>query len=177
MSPSYILVLVFLFAMPVLSQNWVALRQKDEASWAQKTGLAPAAIHRMWQSSSHFADEKDDDSRIELLDTESFASRNQILMVTSAGEPRCLTLTVFSNTAEVLKLWGTDSTPEGRGLCDKLGLSARFTMNQHGIEMIVPLDRHSVRSSYADVEHWHYRWTGKTYLASDKSLELKSIPH
>jgi hypothetical protein len=152
------------------------LRQEDEASWAQKTGLAPAAIHRMWLSSSHFADEKDDDSRIELLDTKSLAGLKQILMVTSAGEPRCLTLTVFSNGAEVLKLWSTDSTPEGRGLCDKLGLSARFTMNQHGIEIIVPLDRHSVRSSYADVEHCHYRWAGKTYLASDKSLELESIP-
>jgi len=44
------------------------------------------------RSTSHFADEQDDDSRIELLDVKSFADRNQILLVTSAGEPRCLTL-------------------------------------------------------------------------------------
>jgi hypothetical protein len=97
-------------------------------------------------------------------------------MVTSSGVPRCLTFIVFANSTEFLKLWTADSTPEGRGICDKVGLPATFTLNERDIEVIVPLDRHSVRSSYADVEHWHYHWTGKTYLASDKSLELDSIP-
>ena len=75
--------------LPVYAQNWLVLHHEEEEKWAKKTGLSSVAVHRLWRSTSHFADEQDDDSHIELLDTKSLADRNQILLVTSAGEPRC----------------------------------------------------------------------------------------
>ena len=169
---------IVIAVLPVYAQNWLVLHQEDEVKWAKKTGLSSGAIHRLWRSTSHFADEQDDDSHIELLDIKSFADRNQILLVTSAGEPRCLTLTVFSNATGFLKQWSADSTPEGYGFCDKLGLSARIAVtDKRGIEVIVPLERlRGYRASHADVAHWPYHWTGKTYSAGQKSLHLEYIP-
>jgi len=172
----WVLTATVVLLVPALGQDSTSLRRDREASWAKKTGLPTSVIHQMWRSPSHFADEQDDDSQIELLDPKSLANRNQILLVTSAGEPRCLTLSVFSNAAGFLKLWSADATPDGRGLCDKLGLSARVAPTDRGIEVIIPVGRHSPTASHADVERWPYRWTGKTYSAGTKSLELEYIP-
>jgi len=161
--------------LPLYGQSLIVLHRDEEAHWAKKTGLSALVVHRLWRSTSHFADEQDDDSRIELLDTKALAHRNQILLVTSAGIPRCLTLTVFSNAAGFSKVWSADSTPEDRGFCDKLGIAARFTVDKRGLEVIVPVDRHSPGASQADVEHWPYRWSGETYLAGEKSIELEYI--
>jgi hypothetical protein len=162
--------------LPLYAQDWISLHREDEAKWARKTGMSPFAINRLWRSTSHFADEQDDDSRIELLDTTSFANRNQVLLVTSAGEPRCLTLTVFSKSTGFLKVWSEAQTPDGHGFCDNLGIPVRFTLSDRGIEVIVPRERHSPRASHADVEHYPYRWSGKTYLAGTKWLGLEFIP-
>jgi hypothetical protein len=163
--------------LPLYAQDWLVLHHADEAKWAKKTGLSSGTIHRLWRSTSHFADEQDDDSHIELLDIKSLADRNQILLVTSAGEPRCLTLTVFSKATGFMKAWSADSTPDGHGLCDKLGLPARLAVTGGGIEVIVPLERlRGPRAVHADVEHWPYHWTGKTYSAGEKSLYLEYIP-
>jgi hypothetical protein len=160
----------------VHAQNSVVERQENEAKWAKRTGLSSSTIHRLWRSISHFADEQDDDSQIEMLDANSLADRNQLLLVTSAGEPRCLTLAVFSKASGFMKVWSADSTPEGHGFCDNLGLLARFTVTERGIEVVVPVERHSPRASHADVEHWVYHWTGKTYSPGEKSMQLEYIP-
>jgi hypothetical protein len=69
---------------------------------------------------SHFADELDDDSRIDMVDVDSLASRNQLLLVTSAGVKDCITATVFLTGSKrnfFRKLWSIDQTPNGTGFC------------------------------------------------------------
>jgi hypothetical protein len=166
---------VVLALLPLYGQDFIVLHRDEEAHWAAKTGLSPLVVHRLRRSISHFADEQDDDSHIELLDTKALADRKQVLLVTSAGIPRCLTLTAFSNAAGFPKVWSADSTPEGRGFCDKLGIAVRFTIDMGGLEVVVPVDRHSPKASHADVEHWPYHWTGQTYSAGEKSLALEYL--
>src|ERR1700757_1603368 len=98
-----------------------------EAKWATATDLPVQTVHRLWRSISHFADESDDDSQIVLVDTRSLADRNQLLMVTAAGLPTCLTVAVFSATVGIAKtagnlLWSESSTPDGNGFCEMLGI-------------------------------------------------------
>lgn len=158
---------VFFAVLTIVSalhaQDWISRHREDEARWARKTGVPPSVVHRLWRASSHFADEQEDDSEIELPDTTSFAERNQVLLVTSAGEPRCLTLTVFSTGARFLKVWSADQTPDGNGFCDNLSIPVRLTVGKDRIEIAVPRERLSPRSSHVEVEHYHYRWTGKSY--------------
>jgi hypothetical protein len=176
MRRGFALTAILAILLPLHAQDWISLHRDDEAKCAKTTGMSSFAIHRLWLSTSHFADEQDDDSHIELLDTTTLSDRNQVLMVTSAGEPRCLTLTVFSKAAGFLKVWSVDHTPGGHGLCDNLGLPARFSVSERRIELIVPRERHGPRASHADVEHYEYHWSGKTYLVSQKSLWLENIP-
>ncbi len=48
--------------------NWAQVHREDEAKWAHNTGLPPSVIHGLWRTSSHYADEADDDLRIELVE-------------------------------------------------------------------------------------------------------------
>jgi len=158
------------------AQDWISNHREDEARWAKKTGLSTFTIHRLWRSTSHFADEQDDDSQIELLDVTSLSQRNQILLVTSAGEPRCLTLTVFSKAAGFLKVWNESQTPDGHGFCENLGIPARFKVSERAIEVVVARERLGPRSSHADVAHFPYHWTGKTYFVGEKQSTTEFIP-
>src|SRR5262245_20941035 len=159
--------------LPMHAQNWTSLHREDEERWAKRTGLSSLEIHRLWRASSHFADEEDDDSQIALLDIKSLADENHILLATAAGEPRCLTLTVFSKANGLAKVWSADTTPDGRGFCDNLGLDVRLAARNRRIEVIVPLGLHSPHASHADVAHYMYSWSGKTYLAGETYLTLE----
>jgi len=162
--------------LPVHAQNRLNLRHEDEVEWAKKTGLSSVAVHQLWRSTSHFADEQDDDSHIELLDSKSLTDRNQILLVTSAGEPRCLTVTVFSKATGFMKVWAADSMPDADGFCDKLGLPARVAVTERGIEVIVPLERLSPGASHADVEHRVYHWTGRLICRARNRCAWNTFP-
>jgi len=100
----------------------------DIAQWAGKTGLPVATVHHLWRSASHFDDENDDDSRIVLLDSQSLAFRNQLLMVTSAGIPPCLTVTVFSKAVGNAQVLSESQTPDGRGFCEHRASDLRYTL-------------------------------------------------
>ena len=174
-------VLVFLFisfaGLPLPeAQDWVSHHREDESKWATKTGVPALAIHRMWRALSHFSDEQDDDSHIELLDTTSFAARNQILLITSAGQPRCLALAVFSKATGFLKIWSEEKAPDGHGFCDNLGIAVRCEVRERYIEVIVPGEPISPNASHANIIHYNYHWSGKTYLAAEKWQSLEFIP-
>jgi len=157
-------------------QDWISLHREEEKRWAKQTGMSPAMIHQLWRSTSHFADEADDDSHIELLDATTLAERNQILFVTSAGEPRCLTFTVCSKGTGFLKNWTADHSPSGHGFCDDLGIAVRSTVDERRAEIVAPLGRHSPRASHADVAHYEYRWDGRTYQFVREWVGLEFIP-
>ena len=148
----------------------------DITEWAAKTGLPPSTVHRLWRSASHFADEKDDDSHIVLLDVHALSSRNQWLMVVSAGIPSCLTLTVFSKTAGNPKVWSESDTPEKTGFCEHLGFAPEVTVANGKIVIEVPGDMISEGASHAEVFHYVYTWTGSSYLFADKEDSLRFVP-
>jgi hypothetical protein len=146
-----------------------------EAKWAEASGMPVQTIHRLWRSMSHFADEKDDDSQILLLDAQSLAARNQLLMVTAAGLPTCLTVAVFSKGAGNLKLWSESSVPDGSGFCEVLGIEPQVTVSKGKILVRAAVALHSEHASHADVAEYTYVWTGSTYSFGHKKLSLQSV--
>jgi len=147
-----------------------------EAKWAKTAGLSIQTVHRLWRSTSSFANENDDDSQIVLLDGQSLAERNQLLMATAAGVPACITVTVFSKAAGNLKLWSESSTPDGNGFCEALGIEPKVTVSKGKILIKAPVGMHSKHASHADVAEYTYAWTGKTYTFGYKELSLQFVP-
>ncbi len=142
-------------------------------------GLPAEELRQLRRMASHFADEEDDDSVVEFVDTLSFADLKQVLLVTSAGIPRCLTVTVFTKAATgYVKTWSTAATPAGEPFCDNLGIPAEVKAgSRHSIDVQFPKERHSPTSSHADVIHVRYYWTGETYVLSrDQGIGLEYIP-
>jgi hypothetical protein len=173
MSRGLTVVAILSILLPMHAEDWTSLHREDEERWAKKTGISALEIHRLWRASSHFAEEEDDDSRIAVVDVTSLVDENQILFVTAAGEPRCVTLTVFSKASGFTKVWSADSTPDGHGFCDNLGLEVRVAAKSRRIEVIVPLELHSPNASHADVAHYLYNWSGRSFLAGENWLTLE----
>lgn len=151
-----------------------------EAKWAMATSLPVQTVHRAWRSMSHFADESDDDSQIVLVDTRSLAGRNQLLAVTAAGLPTCLTVAVFS-TVGIAKalgnlLWSESSTPDGNGFCEALGIEPEVTVSKDKILIKAPVGMHSEDASHADVATYTYVWADETYKFGYQQLSLQFVP-
>jgi hypothetical protein len=144
-------------------EDFTAVHQDDFARWSQVTRLSPADIHHMWRSTSHYAEERDDDSSIDLVDVKSLCLRNQILMVTSAGLPQCLTAAVFSRQPTFPKLWQVGQTPGGHGFCDALSSPAKVHVTREG-EIDITTAVSPVESSQPEVHTYAYKWDGKTYV-------------
>lgn len=128
-----------------------------------------------------FADESDDDSQIVLVDTRSLADRNQLLIVTAAGLPTCLTIAVFSNPVGIAKtvgnlLWSESSTPDGNGFCEVLGIEPEVTVSKDEILVTAPIGMHSEDASHADMATYTYAWTGQTYKFGYRKLSLQFVP-
>jgi hypothetical protein len=147
-----------------------------EAKWAEATGLPVQTVHRLWRSMSHFADETDDDSQIVLLDAQRLAGPNQLLVVTAAGLPPCLTVAIFSKAPGNPNLWSESSTPDGNGFCEALGIEPEVTVSKGKIVVKTPVGMHSEDASHADVATYIYAWTGKTYTFGYKELSLQFVP-
>jgi len=147
-----------------------------EAIWAKTTGLPLQTVHRLWRSTSHFANESDDDSQIVMLDALSLAARNQLLIVTAAGVPTCFTVTVFSKAAGNLKLWSESSTSDGNGYCETVGIEPEVVVQNGKILVKAAVGIHSEDASYADVAEYTYVWTGHTYRFGYKEVSLQYVP-
>jgi hypothetical protein len=119
-----VLAVVTVSVAALCQSDFSGVHQDDFRRWSQVTTLAEREIHQMWRSVSHYADEKDDDSSIELVDGNSLSSRRQILLITSAGIPKCLSVAVFSAAVTHRRLWHEEQGPDGRGFCDNLGVPA-----------------------------------------------------
>jgi hypothetical protein len=161
----------------VFSQdNFDTIHQEDFARWSQVTRLSPSDIHRMWRSTSHYANESDDDSSIELIDAKSLAWRNQTLMIVSAGIPRCVTVAVFSVAPVPQKLWQENQGPDSYGFCDNLGIVVDVTVTKDGMILIATAVHPDENDgSRAVIRTYSYKWDGKTYvwLATRDSLKAK----
>lgn len=156
---------LFVLVAPMFAQeDFTAIHREDFARWAQLTSLSPADIHRMWRATSQYGNEADDDSSIDLVDVSSLLSRNQILMVTSAGLPRCITVAVFSsNRPPFSKIWQVEQTPDGRGFCDKLDTSAAVNVARSGAIEITAVTQ-SEDAERPEVHTYRYKWDGNSYL-------------
>jgi len=117
----------------------------------------------MWRSTSHYAEERDDDSSIDLVDVKSLCLRHQILMVTSAGLPQCLTIAVFSAEPSFPKLWQIDQTPDAHGICNVLGSPATVNVTKtEDIEISMSVSPDD--SSRPEIHTYAYKWDGKSYV-------------
>lgn len=153
---------VFVLALAIGSvaqdqESRIQVHQQDEGKWAQRSGLPAQTVHQLWRLASHFADSRDDDSRIQLLDTDRLG-QNRTLLVTSAGSDYCLSLTVFSKTTVYQKIWTEDSTPMGEGFC---GSEARVFIVDGRIVVSVPSN--SIQDNRTGTSNYSYEWNGRTY--------------
>jgi hypothetical protein len=167
---------ILLFCCRLTGQSPEAVDRQDQAEWAKNSGLPVATVQRLWRTASHFADEQDDDSRILLIDARSLASRNQILMVTAAGVPSCLALTVFSKGIGNAIVWSESETSEHRGFCENLGIEPEVRVTKGEILVKTPGDLISPKASHAEVTEYIYTWTGKTYVFGHKETSLEFVP-
>jgi hypothetical protein len=152
-----------------LAQDWKQVRKADESKWAKTTGLDPGTIHKLWRQASRAANEKDDDSRIAGMDVEGLAERNQVLLVTYAGEKNCLILTVFRqySASAFSKLWSVEQGPDGQGFCDSPFGNASADVVKSVIEVRVP-QAPGASNGYANYVVYDYEWNGITYRFTGK---------
>ena len=138
----------------------------------------PTDIHRMWRATSHYAKESDDDSSIELLDANVLRSRQQILMITSAGIPKCITVTVFSAGRGYQKLWQENQGPDSYGFCDNLGIPVVVNITKEGkIEVTTAVFPDEKDASHAITRTYLYQSDGGSYAWSasrDSSILIRS---
>jgi len=172
--------LIWIFASvfaALLQDNFAVIHQEDFTRWSRVTGLQPAEIRQMWRSTSHYADENDDDSSIELVDVTSLASRNQILLIASAGIPKCLNVAVFSSGRGHLKLWQEAQGPDGFGFCDNLGIPAEINVSKSGeVEITAAVYRYSDKPTEAIIREYIYRWNKTSYVWKASYDSSRPIP-
>ena len=155
---------LLLLVRSLLGQDTNQVRLRAEAQWSKKTSVPAETVHRLWRSISHFADERDDDSQIVDFDTKSLASRGQLLMVTAAGLPTCLTVTVFSNPPEYRVAWSESESSDGHRFCEELGIEPEVNVKGGTILIKAPVGLISRHSSDVEVVEYTYTWTGGTYF-------------
>jgi hypothetical protein len=138
--------------------SWAKVHQRDEAKWAQQSGLPAYTVHQLWRKASHFAKASDDDSRIQLLDANNLG-RNHVLLVTYAGSDYCLNLTVFVQTKGYPKIWTEEHTPEGTGFC---GGDAKVRAQPGTIVIAMPSNSAGA-DDQPEFTNYSYEWNGETY--------------
>jgi len=162
---------LLLLSSLAVAQNWKQVHKKDEEKWSKATGLDIYTIHKLWRAASQAADEKDDDSRIAVIDLEGLAERHDVLLVTYHGEHNCLRLTVFRQLSESKfeKIWSVEQPPDATGFCDTNFGSAKAEAQNGVIKVRVPASQSDGGTSY---KIYDYDWNGLTYrLADEKDAE------
>ena len=172
-----VLIAQLLWTATAFSQeNFAPIHEEDFARWSRTTTLAARDIHRMWRSTSHWANEDDDDSSIELVDVKTLGFRNQILMVVSSGIPKCVTVAVFSR-ADYRMLWQEDHGSDNYGFCDNLAIPVDVNVTQGGlVEVSTAVYPEGKPASHAVVRKYVYQWNGKGYQWLRNQDSLKLIP-
>jgi hypothetical protein len=158
------ILLLLLLAHTSFAQDTSEIRLENEMKWAKATGLSQFAIHRLWRMASHFADERDDDSRIvdALVVPSRSPSVQDVILVTAAGEPYCIAITVLSHPSRGLSvIWSENQTPEGEGFCSNPAGDPEVTFKNGVISIAVPdPPKPSAKATYTV---YRYGWVGKTY--------------
>jgi len=153
-----------LSAISFAQEDLAAVHRDDFARWSRVTTLTPVEIHQMWRSMSHYAQEADDDSSIELLDIDSLATRKQILMITGAGMPHCVVVAVFDADRPHRKIWQEDQGPSGHGFCDRPGSPADIKIDTaKNIRVNIALNSDDPKISAPVFLGYTYKWNGTTY--------------
>jgi hypothetical protein len=156
--------LLLLLVHTSFGQDAAQSRVDEEKKWADATGLSQFAVHRLWRMSSHFADEREDDSRIvnALVVPSRSPSVQDIILVTAAGYPYCITVTVLSHPRRGLSLiWSENQTPEGEGFCSNPGGDPEVTFKDGVISIAVPDPPTASAKTMYTV--YRYGWVGNTY--------------
>jgi hypothetical protein len=164
-------------ALVACAQDWGQVHREDDAKWARVSGLTPAEVHSLWRMSSHYANEADDDSRIEKVDVSGLSSRNHTLVVTSAGNNYCLTLAVFRSTGKRTfeRVWTEEQGPNQEQFCGTKAGDA--TVDIFDGEIWVEIPEHKLdRPGQVELVDYRYGWNGHTYqfLGKKRTIRVSS---
>jgi hypothetical protein len=147
------------------SQDWVQVHREDDAKWAHLTGLSAATVHKLWRMASRFANENDDDSRIDQLDLRALSNRNHVLLVTSSGADHCLRVSVFEVVPanSFRKLWTEEQSPDGEGFCaTRLG-QAKVQVWDGIIDVVIPEAQNADDARNVSTIVYQYDWKDAEY--------------
>jgi hypothetical protein len=91
-----------------------------------------------------------------------------VLLVTAAGEPYCITVTVLITVPArspsnfgAARIWSEDQTPEGEGFCSNATGDPEVSEKNGVIEITVPEPPQA--SGKTGYTVYRYGWVGKTY--------------
>ena len=153
------------------------VHREDETKWARRAGLSAASVRQLWRMASHFADESEDDSRVEQVDPDSLAAQHQILVVTSSGERNCLTVSVFSMPQKnsFHKVWSEQQAPSGEGFCDTPFGEAEVRVWNYAIWISIPEGKDEQIPNQLPLVVFQYGWDKGTYrFIGNKRMNLSS---
>jgi hypothetical protein len=179
---TYVTVLVVILALFVVSwargQDWEQVHREDDEKWSRTTGLSAFTVHQLWRMASTFADEHDDDSQITQVDVHSLAARKEILLVTSSGEPNCLSLSVFTvnSHGNYRKVWAERQTPSGQGFCDTPFGDAEVQVFDSVIWVSVAQGKGERNPAETRIMVYQYGWENGTYkFIGNKRMNRTSL--
>jgi hypothetical protein len=111
---------------------------------------------------------------VDKLDVEGLSARNQIFLVTAAGNGHCLGLYVFvkQGVSSFTKVWSPEETPKGGGFCRGSPNNPQAYVTRGG-KIQVEIDYADFQRLLAnkETEYFTYAWNGKAYrLVSHRRL-------
>jgi len=140
--------------------------KSDEARWAKRLGVKQSYIHEIVKTAG-FAE--DDQVRIEDLDLRHLSVRKHILLVTTAGNGHCLTLSVVGRKKESMEqVWKADELG-GAGFCHDGARTGDFQARatEAGV-IIVDVPKYANGKYVMPVKQLVYKWNGHEYVLDEQ---------
>lgn len=151
-------------------EQWTEIHRQDDLKWSRISGLSPRDVRRA-RIAAGIGDDLEG-GRIDNLDSKDLAFRKQLLVVTSAGNGHCLTITVLTKKESVFQaVWSVDEATGVGGFCHDGAFSGNFEVHatkEGGIIVDVPRDTNN-SGAFGGFKQLLYEWNGQTYVLSKRS--------
>jgi hypothetical protein len=147
------------------SDQWKKIHRNDDVKWARISGLSVEEISNLRRASGITDDMTE--GRIDEVDAKHLSFRKQILLVTSAGNGHCLTLTALSNkSGSWEQVWQASEMPNGDGFCHESLSGNPVAYAKKTGEIVVKIPKKQTDGKQVDLLV-KYTWTGETYQFSE----------
>jgi hypothetical protein len=155
-------------------QDWVARHTEEDRVWAQRAGLTPEIVRKL-RLRADVPDEEE--TYIDSLDAKGLRARNQIFLVTAAGNGHCLELFVFARRgSSVRKVWSVSEMPGGAGFCRASPRNPEAFVTRDGrIRVKIDYANYEALLANVETEYFTYAWNGRTYkLVSHRKVRNRN---